>query len=59
VLSYGVYLGVGKGSPDGVGGDRMSRERFLSALGVMSSVLFSIVIVAQFLSRLFFDPCWA
>lgn len=59
VLSYGAYLGVGKGSPDGTGGDRMSRERFLGAVGVASSVLFSLAIVWQFLPRLFFDPCWA
>jgi hypothetical protein len=35
-----------------------SRARFMAWLGVITSVLFALVIVAQWLPTIFIDPCW-
>jgi hypothetical protein len=37
--------------------DLIARRRFLSAEGMLSSLLFTIVIVAQWLSVAYFPPC--
>ncbi|HEX2204586.1 MAG TPA: hypothetical protein VHG91_14840 [Longimicrobium sp.] len=43
----------------GEGGGTLSRSRFMAALGLLASALFSLVIVAQWAASLFFDPCMA
>jgi len=41
----------------GQGGDALARSRFLAALGVLGSVLFALVIVAQWLATWVLGPC--
>lgn len=40
-------------------GGPLHRGRFMAALGVMTSVLFSMAIIAQWVASLFFNPCMA
>jgi hypothetical protein len=44
-------------SDEDEGGDRMSRRRFMSLLGVLTSALFSVTILAQWLPTLMGVPC--
>ena len=46
--------GEAGGSEPGVSG----RSRFLAALGILTSALFALVIVAQWLPTFFLDPGW-
>jgi hypothetical protein len=45
------------GSDEDEDGDRMSRRRFMALLGVLTSALFSITILAQWLPTLMGVPC--
>lgn len=50
-----------RSGPPGSHGDEggaLGRSRFLAALGVLSSGLFSIVIVAEWVPMFFLSPCW-
>ena len=47
----------GGGEWPGEGGTVLERSRFMSALGLMASALFALAIVAQWLAKLFLDPC--
>jgi hypothetical protein len=58
MISYRDWRRVGRGSPDDTDGGAAARTRFLGALGVLVSVNLLLAIVAQFLTILFFDPCW-
>jgi hypothetical protein len=42
----------------GEGGTVVARSRFLGAVGTMTSGFFSFVILAQWMSLLFVQPCW-
>jgi hypothetical protein len=46
--------GEPRGSEEGVPG----RSRFLAALGVVTSGLFTVVILAQWVPTFFLDPAW-
>ena len=50
-----------RAGPDwpGEGGGTLDRSRFMSAVGLMASALFALAIVAQWLAKLFLDPCVA
>jgi hypothetical protein len=39
------------------GGDILSRARFMGALGLMTSAMFFLVIIAQEIPGFFFQPC--
>lgn len=43
----------------GEGGSEISRSRFMSALGMQTSAFFSLVIVAQWMTKFFLAPCMA
>ena len=39
------------------GGDRMSRRRFMALIGILTSALFSVTIIAQWLPTMMGVPC--
>lgn len=41
----------------GEGGGELTRSRFMVAIGLMASTLFALVIVAQWIGKLFLHPC--
>ena len=41
----------------GEGGGVISRSRFMVVLGLLASAFFALVIVAQWISKLFLNPC--
>ncbi|HEX2189627.1 MAG TPA: hypothetical protein VHG51_12045 [Longimicrobiaceae bacterium] len=41
----------------GEGGGTLSRSRFMTALGLLASGLFALVILAQWVALLFLNPC--
>jgi hypothetical protein len=43
----------------GEGGGVLDRSRFMAAIGLGAGALFSLVILAQWLAKLFLDPCIA
>jgi hypothetical protein len=43
----------------GEAGTTLDRSRFMSVVGLMGSALFALTIVAQWLAKLFLDPCVA
>ena len=56
VIACGEWTASGA-SDEAEGGDQMSRRRFMSLLGVLTSALFSITILAQWLPTLMGVPC--
>ena len=38
-------------------GDELTRTRFMMALGLLGSAFFSLVIVVQWMAKLFLNPC--
>ena len=56
VVARREWRRAGRGWP-GEGGDVLSRSRFAAVLGLLSSGLFALVIVAQWLAVLLLDPC--
>jgi hypothetical protein len=59
VPSFFQWKNAGGGSPDSTEGGTNARRRFLGALGIIVSITFTTVIVAQALATLFFSPCWS
>ena len=49
---------VGQGWPSAEEGGSASRARFMAVLGMLSSSLFVLLIVAQWIPVLFIDPCF-
>lgn len=43
--------------PPGEGGGTLPRSRFMTALGLLSSALFSLAILAQWAASFFLNPC--
>lgn len=57
-LSWRDWKRVGGGSPESTDGGPIPRIRFLGALGVVVSVMFWLLILAQGISSFFFSACW-
>jgi hypothetical protein len=57
-LSYREWHGLGRGWPAGSEGDEHGRTRFLAVSGMISSGLFSLVILGQAMAGSFISPCW-
>jgi hypothetical protein len=56
----GAYIGWGnwRASRDATpGGIRVDRSRFMATAGIILSLFFAIVIVAQWIPNLFLEPC--
>ena len=49
---------LGRGWPAGSEGDEQGRTRFLAVSGIVSSALFSLIILAQAITGFFISPCW-
>jgi hypothetical protein len=58
LLAFRDWRRVGAGEPGGTEPGVAGRARFLAALGILTSGLFTIVILAQWLPTLFIDPSW-
>jgi uncharacterized membrane protein YidH (DUF202 family) len=56
-LSWMDWKKAGRGSPDETDGGPVARTRFLGALGMVISVLFVLLIIAQGLASFFFHAC--
>ena len=56
LISWRYWQQAGGQWPDEAGGV-VSRHRFLSALGILMSSLFSLIVIAQWLPTLFYHPC--
>lgn len=57
-LSWVEWTKAGREEP-GEGGDVLARTRFMSVIGLLGSLLFSVTILAQWISKLFLNPCMA
>lgn len=58
-VSWHDWRQAGGGSPDDpIVGGPLGRTRFLGALGMLVSALFSVLIIAQGITAFFFNPCW-
>jgi len=58
LLCWREFKGAGGGSFEDASSGPIGRRRFMGGLGLFTSVLFAVVIVAQGASRFFFDGCW-
>ena len=58
LLAWRDWRRLGGGSPRGTEPGVPGRSRFLAALGVISSGLFALVILAQWVPVFFLDPAW-
>ncbi len=56
VVALRVWQRSGATWPGGEGG-RIGRTRFLSGIGILNSVLFALVILAQWIPSFILDPC--
>ena len=56
VIAWSEWVAAGA-TTDEQGGDRMSRRRFMALIGILTSSLFSVTIVAQWLPTLLRVPC--
>jgi hypothetical protein len=57
-VSWRTWRRSGGESPDDTDGGAIARSRFLGALGVITSVMFFLLILAQGIPTFFFDACW-
>lgn len=58
LVAWREWKRVGREWPDEEP-DAISRSRFMVALGLLASALFSLTILAQWAANLFFNPCMA
>ena len=58
VLAWRDWRRVGGDQPAGTEPGILGRSRFLAALGILTSALFTHVILAQWLPTFFIDPSW-
>jgi hypothetical protein len=56
-LATGIWFASGTQWPSEDRSDLIARKRFLSAEGMLSSLLFSIVVVGQWMSIFYLPPC--
>jgi hypothetical protein len=59
VLSWREWRRIGTTMARSKEEEFTARYKFLSALGLMNSALFCLVILAHLTSSFFLDPCWA
>jgi type III secretory pathway component EscU len=57
ILATGLWFGAGRIWPSEAKTDLIARQRFLSAEGMLSSLLFSIIVVGQWTGVLYLTPC--
>ena len=57
VLAWTRLRVAGARAPGAAGEALMARSRFMALLGLMSSVLFGLIILAQGLASFFISPC--
>jgi hypothetical protein len=57
LLAWREWRRVGGGWPSGTEGDPDTRSRFMAVLGIFTSALFTLVILAQWVPAFVFDPC--
>lgn len=58
VLSWRDWRRAGGGSPEKTDGGPVARDRFLGVLGMLSSLLSIMLIIAQGFASVYFDACW-
>ena len=58
LLAWRDWRRLGGGRPRGTEGGVTGRSRFLAALGVITSGLFAVVILAQWVAVFFLDPAY-
>ena len=58
VLSWRQWKVAGGGSPEEDVGGVVARQQFLGALGLLTCLLFGVLIVAQGIPSFFFNGCW-
>jgi hypothetical protein len=58
VLSWRNWVREGKASPTDKRGDPHERNLFLSLLGILTSGLFALILVAQTIASVMVNPCW-
>lgn len=56
-LAHREWKRIGAGEPDDAEDPVPGRSRFMAVLGLLTGVLFCLLIVAQWIPALFFDPC--
>jgi hypothetical protein len=56
IIAWREWTATGGGYEED-GGDRSSRRRFMSLLGILTSALFSVAILAQWMPTLMGVPC--
>jgi hypothetical protein len=56
-LAWRDWRRVGEGSPKSAEGGELGRARFLAVLGMLTSGLFFLIILATSLAAFFVDPC--
>ena len=59
LLSRREWMRAGRQSADQTDGGTVARTAFLGVLGMITSTLFTIVVIAQGLAAVFFDGCWS
>jgi hypothetical protein len=57
MLATGLWFASGRRWPSEERSDVIARRRFLSAEGMLSSLLFSIVVIGQWMSVFYLSPC--
>lgn len=58
LLAYREWRRLGGGEPAGAEGGVSGRARFMAMLGIVTSGLFALVIVAQWVPVFFIKPAW-
>jgi hypothetical protein len=56
VLAWRDWHRIGRGQPRGIEGGVPGRSRFMAVLGMFTSALFALVILAQWVPVFFIDP---
>jgi hypothetical protein len=52
-------LGVSRHSePDELNQRLANRARFMAAVGLLSNIMFALVVIAQIIASVMVDPCW-
>ena len=57
LLAAGLWFGAGAKWPSDQASDLVARQRFLSAEGMLSGLLFAIVVTGQWLALIYLSPC--
>lgn len=58
VVAWRDWRRMGGGEPESAEGGVSGRSRFMAALGILTTILFTLVILAQWLVVFFIDPGW-